>query len=121
MRLAQPALARDGEGDGCLVGLGGLVVAGGDAAPLLEAVEAPLDDVAPLVDLLVEGRRTSAPTAASEPVVNLVGPLRDGVPDVPSPQPAAYGFGAVALVADDVVGTAPDRIRSHGRLTVTRR
>lgn len=59
------------EGDGCLVGLGGLVVAGGDAAPLLEAVEAPLDDVASLVDLLVEGRRTSAMAAASEPVANV--------------------------------------------------
>lgn len=64
------------EGDGCLVGLGGLVVAGGDATPLLEAVEAPFDDVAPLVDLLVEGRRTSALTAAPEPVANLVGPFR---------------------------------------------
>jgi hypothetical protein len=32
------------EGDGCLVGLGGLVVAGSDAAPLLEAVEAPFKE-----------------------------------------------------------------------------
>lgn len=95
------------EGDGCVVGLGGLVVASGDAAPLFEAVEALLDDVAPLVDLVVEGRRTSVTAAASEPVADLVGPFRDGVPDVASPQPGAYGFGAVALVADDVVGADP--------------
>jgi hypothetical protein len=87
------------------VGRCGLVVAGGDAAPLLEAVEAPLDDVAPLVDLLVEDRRASAMAAASNPVANLVGTFRDGVADVALPRPGAYGLGAVALVTDDVVGS----------------
>ncbi len=44
------------EGDGRLVGLGGLVVAGSDAAPLLQPVEAAFHHVASLVGLLVEGR-----------------------------------------------------------------
>lgn len=67
------------EGDGCLVGLGGLLVAGRDAAPLLEAVEAAFVDVVPLVELLVEGWRTPAAAAAAEPVADLVGPLGNGV------------------------------------------
>ena len=63
------------EGDGCLVGLGGLLVAGGDAAPLLQAVEAPFHHIAPLVDALVEGRGSPAAAAAAEAVADLVGPL----------------------------------------------
>ncbi|BCK69652.1 hypothetical protein Srufu_036050 [Streptomyces libani subsp. rufus] len=61
------------EGDGCLVGLGGLVVAGGDAAPLFQPVEAAFHHVALLVELLVESRRASAAAAAAEPVADLVG------------------------------------------------
>lgn len=96
-----------GEGDGCLVGLGVLVVAGRDAAPLLEAVEAAFHDVAPFVDLLVEGRRTPAPAAAPEPVADLVRPLGDGVPDASVSQPGPYRAGTVALVAEDVGGPDP--------------
>jgi hypothetical protein len=65
------------EGDGCLVGLGGLVVAGGDAAPLLQAV----------------GWRAPAPAATSQPVADLVGPLRDGVADAAPSQPGVDGPG----------------------------
>lgn len=58
-----------GEGDGPrLVGLGGLVVAGRDATPLLETVEAPFHDVALLVELLVEAGRASASAAAAAPL-----------------------------------------------------
>lgn len=66
-----------GEGDGCLVGLGGLVVAGGDASPVLQAVEAAFDHVALLVEVFAEGRRPSAAAAAPEPVADPVGPFRD--------------------------------------------
>lgn len=64
-----------------MVGLGGLVVAGRDAAPLLQAVEAPFHNVALLVDLAVEGQRASAEAAAPGPIADLVGPFRDGVRD----------------------------------------
>lgn len=111
------------EGDGCPAGLGGPVVAGGDAAPPLQAVEAALDHVAPLVALLAEGRRASATTAASVPATCLAGPFRDSVPDIASSQPGAYGFGPAALVADNVVWSdagpsrtgpgCPDHLR-HG-------
>ncbi len=82
--------------------LGGLVVAGRDAAPLLEPVEAPFHYVAPLVELLVEAWRASAPAAAPEPVADLVGPLGDGMADAATPEPGSYRAGAVALVAQHV-------------------
>src|SRR5690348_13936752 len=47
----------------CAVYDGVLVVAGGQATPLLEQVEGPLDDVSPLVGLSVELWRT--PTAGA--------------------------------------------------------
>jgi hypothetical protein len=47
---------------------GGLLVAGGDAAPLLEAVDAPLDCVALPVRLAVEGWWSAAPATATQPV-----------------------------------------------------
>lgn len=107
-----------GEGDGCLVGLGGLVVAGGDASPLLQAVEASFDRVALLVEVLVEGRRASAAAAAAEPVADLVGPLGDGVADAVPSQPGADGLGAVALVAQHVDGpcTGPTRVGRGTRI-----
>lgn len=72
--------------DGGLEGLGGLLVTGGDAAPLLQAVEAPFHYVA-----------MSA---------GLVGPLGDGVADAALSQPSADGPGAVTLVTQDVGGGA---------------
>lgn len=92
------------EGDGCLVGLGCLVVAGGDAALLLQAAEAAFDHVAPLVELSVEGRWAPSAAAASESVADLVGPLRDGVVDAPTPEPGPDSPGALALVAQHVGG-----------------
>lgn len=106
--------------------LGGLVVAGRDAAPLLEPVEAPFHDVAPLVELLVEAWRASAPAAAPEPVVDLVGPLGDGMADAATPEPGSYLTGAVALVAQHVLrphlgpprpgAGHPDRFHHGGEL-----
>jgi len=58
--------------DGC-----GLLIAGGDAATLLQAVDAALDGVALLVRLAVEGRRSPARLSAPAPVGLLVGPFRD--------------------------------------------
>jgi hypothetical protein len=52
------------------------LLAGGDAAPLLEAIDAPLDGVALLVCLTVEGGRPAALAAATLPVALLV--RRDG-------------------------------------------
>jgi hypothetical protein len=88
------------EGEGCLVGRGGLVVGGSDAAVLLEAVEAAFHDVATVVELLVEGRRTPA---TPEPVADLVGPLGT-MGDAAPPEPTGDGPGAVALVAWDASG-----------------
>lgn len=115
-----------GESDGCLVGLGGLVVPGGDAAPLLQTVEAAFDHVAPLVELLVKGGRAPALAAPPKAVAYLVGSFGDGVGDAPSPEPRADGSGAVALVAQYVGGTEagparadpwhPDRVHHGGEL-----
>jgi len=112
------------EGDGCFIGLGGLVVPGGDPAPLLQTVEAPFHDVAVLVCLAVEGWRAATAAAAAGPVADLVGPLGDRVGDAPTAEPGADRFRAVALVAQDVIGpnagTAgsepghPDRLHHGG-------
>ena len=59
----------------------GLLVAGRNAAPLLEAVDAPLDGVALLVGITVEGRWPAALAAASQPVVPLVRRDWDHRPD----------------------------------------
>lgn len=60
---------------------GCLLVAGGDAAPLLEAVDAPLDGVALLVGLAVEAWRPAAPAASTQPVATLICRDRDCRPD----------------------------------------
>jgi hypothetical protein len=54
-----------GEEYSAAVVAGGLVVAGGDRSPLLEPVEATLDDVALLVELGVEGVRTAGSASAT--------------------------------------------------------
>jgi hypothetical protein len=50
-----------------------LVVSGGDGPPLLEFVEEPLDDVATLVEVGVEGGRASTGGAAGAALGPLVG------------------------------------------------
>ncbi len=85
----------------------GLVVSGGQAAPLLEFVDAPLDGVPLVVGLAIEGRR-AAPEAAQPPTVRgLVGWLRDHRPDPASSQVAADRSGGVRLIGQDGVRRCP--------------
>src|SRR4029450_13919460 len=72
-----------------------LLVAGGDAAVLLEAVDAPFHLIAQLVRGLVEAR-----------VASLVGLCRDHHADPTTAQLGAHAGIAVALVASQPVGVA---------------
>jgi hypothetical protein len=66
-----------------------LVVPGGQAAPLLEALVGALDDVAVLVQLGVVADRTAAGRAAAQSVVALVGTFGDDRFDAPVAQQRA--------------------------------
>ncbi|GLU48389.1 hypothetical protein [Nocardiopsis ansamitocini] len=55
------------EVDAGLVAGGEFVEAGGDRTELLEAVEAPFDHIADLVELAVEGRWPAAGVSAPQP------------------------------------------------------
>lgn len=83
---------------------GGLLVAGGDSAPLFEAVDASLDGVALLVRLAVECRWPASAAAAAEPVTPLVRWDRDHCPDSTSSQVFADGSGGVRLIGKDYIG-----------------
>ncbi|GAA4077019.1 hypothetical protein GCM10022214_38300 [Actinomadura miaoliensis] len=72
---------RGGQGDGALVGAGGLAIAGGDAAPLLEPFEAAFDDVMQPVDALVEDGRAACAPSFAQPVADLIGAFGDGGAD----------------------------------------
>jgi hypothetical protein len=74
-----------------LVGDRELVGSCGQAALLLEAVDAPLDGVPLLVDLAVEAGRTATESASPQAVADLVGRLRDDRTDTPAPQVATDG------------------------------
>ncbi len=74
-----------------LVGDRELVGSCGQAAPLLEAVDAPLDGVALLVRLAVEAGRAATEAPSPQAVANLVGRLWDDRTDAPAPQVAADG------------------------------
>ncbi|ANS70670.1 transposase subunit [Streptomyces lincolnensis] len=87
-----------GQVDGC-----GLLVAGGDPAPLFEAVDAPLDGVALLVGLAVEGRRPASAAALSQPVASLVRRDRDHRPDAALAQVFPDRAGRIGLVGKDHV------------------
>jgi hypothetical protein len=69
-----------------LVGDGELVRSHGQAAPLLEAVDAPFACVALLVRLGVEGRWAASVAASPQPVADLVGRLGDGSANSASPE-----------------------------------
>src|SRR5215204_4142002 len=64
------------EDEGSSVDGGELVVAGGDAAPLLVVVERALDDVAALVGDRVEGRWSATGRPAAGAMPDLVGRMR---------------------------------------------
>lgn len=62
------------------------VEAGRDGPELFEPIEAAFDDVADLVEVTIEGRRSAAGPAAPHPVGPLISPFRDHRPDAPAPQ-----------------------------------
>ena len=64
-----------------LVGDGELVRSHGQAAPLLEPVDAPFDRVALLIRLRVESGWSAARTASPQTVADLVGRLGDDSTD----------------------------------------
>jgi hypothetical protein len=68
-----------------LVGDGELVGSCGQAAPLLEAVDASFDGVALLVGLGVEAGWAAAEPASPQAVADLVGRLGDDSSDSPAP------------------------------------
>lgn len=86
------------------VALGCLVVAGCEAAPRLDLVDAAFDAVAIFVEFGVVEDGPPAPAALLLAVRGLVGLLRDDRLDIPFPQVSAVGAGGVRLVAGDRVG-----------------
>ena len=87
------------------VGDGELVVAGGDAAPLLCEGEVSLDDVATLVGHLVEAGRASTPAAAAFAGSCLVPLVRDHGLDTAPPQLGSDDAGRVGAVRDHHIRT----------------
>src|SRR4051794_2040963 len=84
---------------------GGLVVAGSDAAPLFESVEAALDHVAAFVGLGIEDARATAGRATSSPSGFLVLAFWDGDLDASLGQEPAVGRRGVCLVGEHLVGS----------------
>ena len=75
------------------------VVAGSDAAPVLEPVEGSFDDVAVLVVVGVEAQRSAAALAFRLATFDRVGLLRDDDPDAAGPQQFAVRSAAEGLDA----------------------
>jgi hypothetical protein len=92
--VREPQDEADDDHAGAVVG-GALVEAGGDPAPLLEPVDAPLDQVAPPVADRVKGG-WPAGTAV------LVDPGRDGLGDATPTQQTPAGAGAVAPIGQQM-------------------
>lgn len=90
-----------------LVGDRELVGSCGQAAPLLEAVDAPFDGVSLLVDLAVEGGRTATEPASPQAVADLVRRLGDDRTDTPAPQVAADGARGIRAVGQNGQGPGP--------------
>jgi hypothetical protein len=80
------------------------LVAGRQPTPLFEAIDTPLDQVAPGIDGFVEEERPSWPNCSLR---TLVASLWNGVRDLSLPQPAATEWVTVALVGDEAVGAGP--------------
>ena len=77
---------------------GVFVVAGGDAAPVFEAVEAAFDAVAVPVARRIKSRRAAAVWTLGFAAHDLVGPFRNGVCDAVSSQVGAGRIVGVGLV-----------------------
>lgn len=88
---------------------GELVIACGDAAPLLEAVEAAFDHVTQPVDAWIE-RAGAVPAAGAHG--ELVGSFGDGVSDPALAQVGADLAGGITLVGDQPIGTYPGPARA---------
>jgi hypothetical protein len=86
-----------------LEALGELVVAGGDPSPLFEFVVAPLDHIAPPVQVGVEGGWSPAAGALLGTSGLLVLFFRDDGLDLAFAQVGAVGTRAVGLVPGDRV------------------
>lgn len=95
-----------------LVGDRELVGSCGQAAPLLEAVDAPFDGVSLLVDLAVEGGRTATEPASPQAVADLVRRLGDDRTDTPAPQVAADGARGIRAVGQNGQGPGPRPARA---------
>jgi hypothetical protein len=78
-----------------------LVCPHGEAAPLLEAGDAPLDGVALLVCLSVEARWAASGAASPQTVADLVGGLRDDGPDAASTEMSTDSAGGVGAIRKD--------------------
>ncbi|GAA3169514.1 hypothetical protein GCM10017688_18410 [Streptomyces ramulosus] len=76
---------------GCLVGDRGLAGSCGQAAPLLEVVDAPLDGVPLLACLAVEAWRAASESASPQAMTGLVGRLWNDRADAPTPQVGTDG------------------------------
>lgn len=85
-----------GQVDGCC-----LLVAGGNASPLFQAVDAAFDRVALLVGLAVEGWWPATPAAASQTVAALIGRHGDDRPDAAPPEVFTDGPRRIRLVCED--------------------
>lgn len=100
-----------------LVGDGELVCSGGQATPLLEVIDAPLDGVALFVGLAVEAWRAATSAASPQAVADLVARLRDDCADSPASQVAADGAGRVGAVGQHGHRPGPWPARSASRHT----
>lgn len=83
------------------IGDGELVRPHGEAAPLLEPGDAPLDGIALLVCLGVEAGRPASGAASPQTVADLVGGLRDDRTGAASTQVLADRAGGVGAVRED--------------------
>jgi hypothetical protein len=82
-------------------------IAGGHPPELLEPVHTPLRPIAEPVNRSVEPRRPTAPVALGLPLLALVFPLGDHVPDPPATQGSPALRIAVAFVQRGFVGPLP--------------
>jgi hypothetical protein len=96
MSVADPVVDHDGgQGDAAEAGQGVLVIAGGDSAPLLDAVETAFDGVAVAVELRIECRSADTCGPLALVVRDLVAAFGDSVLDL---QRAQLFSGAVVRV-----------------------
>lgn len=97
MSLTRPD--NDGRDVKCgLVGNGEFVRPQGQAAPLLEPGDAPLDGIALLVFLGVEAGRAASGTASPQRVTDLVCGLRDDSPDTSTPKVSTDRAGRIGAI-----------------------